>query len=544
MNRSKKATAAASVAAAALLGTTLVACGSDNGSGGGDNGAIIVTDGTEPQNPLLTTNTNETGGGRVLDQIYTGLVRYENDGSVVNAVAESIEPNDDATEFTIKLKDDWTFTNGEKVTADSFIKAWNYGAATKNGQLQADFFEPIEGYDQVSQENSTVEELSGLEKISDTEFKVKLSSPESDFPTRLGHSPYMPWPEAAWDDLEAYGENPIGNGPYKMAENGWVHNETIKLVANEDYSGENKPKNGGIEFKMYSNLDTTYADLQSGNIDIVYNTVPASAMAVYKDDFPDSNADDPYAAIQNVTIPERLEHFGDDEEGKLRRQAISMSINRELVTDKIYHGGRVPAKDFGAPTLGDGTPEIEGNEVLDHNAEKAKELWKQADEIKPWSGTFEIAYNADGGHKEWVEAVTNDISQTLGITANGKSYPTFKAMRDEITNKTITTAFRSGWVGDYPSIANFLAPNFATSGSSNDGEYSNEEFDKLLKEAAAETDKDKARELYNKAQAIIMDELPAIPMWYYAATVAWSEDLSNVEYNWKGVADFANIEKK
>ena len=125
-------------------------------------------------------------------------MRYENDGSVVNAVAESIEPNDDATEFTIKLKDDWTFTNGEKVTADSFIKAWNYGAATKNGQLQADFFEPIEGYDQVSQENSTVEELSGLEKISDTEFKVKLSSPESDFPTRLGHSPYMPWPEAAY----------------------------------------------------------------------------------------------------------------------------------------------------------------------------------------------------------------------------------------------------------------------------------------------------------------------------------------------------------
>lgn len=136
MKRSKKVSLAAGIAAATLLGGSLTACGSDDKSGSnnasGDGSNIILTDGTEPQNPLVTTNTNENGGGRVLDQIYTGLVRYTNDGKVENAVAEKITPNDDATEYTIKLKDGWTFTNGEKVTADSFIDAWNYGAAAKN----------------------------------------------------------------------------------------------------------------------------------------------------------------------------------------------------------------------------------------------------------------------------------------------------------------------------------------------------------------------------------------------------------------------------
>lgn len=550
MKRSKKVSVATGIAAATLLGGSLTACGSDdksgsnNASGNGSN--IILTDGTEPQNPLVTTNTNENGGGRILDQIYTGLVHYTNDGKVENAVAEKITPNDDATEYTIKLKDGWTFTNGEKVTADSFIDAWNYGAAAKNAQLQADFYSPIEGFDAVSEEGSTEDKMSGLEKVSDLEFKVKLSQPESSFPVRLGASPYMPLPKAAFEDMKAFGEKPIGNGPYKLADkNGWVHNREINLVTNEDYKGEDKPKNGGVTFKMYNNLDTAYTDLQSGNLDLTYNTVPSNAMAVYKDDFPDSHEDKPIASIQNVTIPERLTHFGNDEEGKLRREAISLSINRKLVADKIFHGSRVPAKDFGAPTLGEGgTPDIKGNDVLDNDPKKAKELWKKANEIKPWSGAFEIAYNADGGHKEWVEAVTNDISQTLGIQAQGKSYPTFKAMRDEITNKKINTAFRSGWQADYPSIANFLEPQYATDGSSNDGGYSNPEFDKLLKEAAAQTDEKKGQETYNKAQAVLMEQLPAIPLFYYAATDAWNTNLSNVAYSWNGTADLPPIEKK
>ncbi|MDN6274480.1 MAG: ABC transporter substrate-binding protein, partial [Corynebacterium casei] len=118
--------------AAASTSLALVACSdssssddsaaSDGGaSSGGDN--YILTNGTEPQNPLVPANTNETGGGKIVDSIFSGLVGYDAEGETYNEVAESIEPNDDNTEFTITLKD-WKFTDGTDVTANSFVDAW------------------------------------------------------------------------------------------------------------------------------------------------------------------------------------------------------------------------------------------------------------------------------------------------------------------------------------------------------------------------------------------------------------------------------------
>lgn len=528
---------------ALAVSAALVACGSDgdSGGGGGDKAAVINAYGCEPQSPLLSTDTNEACGGDIIDALYTGLVTYDVEGNTEMAVAKSIEPNDDATEFTIVLNEGWTFSNGEAVTADSFINAWNYAAASKNAQKQQYFFENIEGYDDVAEEGATGEELSGLEKVSDTEFKVRLKNPESSFPGRLGYSAYYPWPSVAFDDVEAYGQAPIGNGPYKLEnDDAWQHNVGLSTVVNENYGGD-EPANGGVNFIFYQNLDTAYADLQSGRLDVMKD-LPTAALATYQDDFPDSNGSQPEMVSQTFTIPQDLDHFGDDEEGHLRRQAISLAFNRELISETIFSGTVDPAVDFGVPTL----PNVEapdGADVLTYDPERAKDLWERANDIEPWSGKFEIAYNADGDHQPWVEAVTNDISRTLGIEATGKAYPLFKGLRDDVTAGTVGAAFRSGWQADYPSLANFLEPNFKTSGSANDGGYSNEDVDRLLEEAAAETDDAKAAQLYKEAQEILLKDLPAIPMWVPQATYAWNPDVSNVEQLWNGTLDFATITK-
>ncbi len=91
-----------------------------------------------------------------------------------------------------------------------------------------------------------------------------------------------------------------------------------------------------------------------------------------------------------------------------------------------------------------------------------------------------IAYNADGGHQEWVDAVANSIKNTLGIDAAGAPQPTFAQIRTQITDRTIETAFRAGWQGDYPSMLEFLEPLFVTGAGSNDVDYSNPEFDRAM----------------------------------------------------------------
>ncbi|WP_296631212.1 ABC transporter substrate-binding protein [Rhodoluna sp.] len=531
MRLKKLSLVAVAIAAAVSLSLTGCATGSN---GGNDN--IVSVNGSEPQNPLITTNTNEVGGGLIVDNIYAGLVYYDADGAPVNEMAESITSTDN-TNWTIKIKSGWKFTNGEEVTADSFVNAWKYGALFSNAQLNSYFFDAIEGF---SYEKDT--ELTGLKVVSPTEFTVKLTSAQSDFPLRLGYTSFMPQPQAFFDDPKAFGENPIGNGPYKLAAEGaWKHNVDINLVKNPDYQGGRVAKNGGLKIVFYATLDAAYADLLADNLDVLAG-IPDAALKTYKSDLGDRAVDQAAAIFQSITIPGRLAHFS-GEEGKLRRAAISEAINRQEIIDVIFNGTRKPARDFTSPVIAGWSDSLEGANVLDYNAEDAKALWAKADAISKWSGKFEIGYNADGGHQGWIDAVANSIKNTLGIDAAGKAYPTFAEFRTDITDKTITAGFRTGWQADYPALANFLAPLYQTGAGANDGQYSSKEFDALIAKGNAATSLEDANKAYQDAQVVLLKDLPAIPMWYGVANGGYSTKVSDVKVGWNSVPVLHNIVK-
>ncbi|MCI2239151.1 ABC transporter substrate-binding protein [Paenibacillus sp. TRM 82003] len=535
---------------AGLLGaaavTTLAACGGseEEGSGGtegGGSGGDVIANGTEPQNPLVPTSTNEVGGGRLLDSLWAGLVYYQADGSPQNDVAESIE-SADAQNYTITIKPDQTFSDGTPVTAQSFVDAWNYGALGTNAQLSSYFFEPIQGFEDVQAEPPVAQTMSGLQVVDDTTFTVALTQPESDFPLRLGYSAFYPLPASAFDDMAAFGESPIGNGPYKLAApDAWQHNVRIDFVPNETYTGPRQAQNDSLAFVFYETYDAAYADLQSGNLDVIDN-IPPSALATFQDDLGERAVNQPAAVFQSFTIPQNLPHFS-GEEGKLRRQAISHAIDRAQVCETVFQDTRTPAKDFTSPVIDGYSETVPGSEVLAYDPEEAKRLWAEADAISPYTGTFTIAYNSDGGHQEWVDATAAYIRQTLGIQAEGAPYPTFAALRTDVTNRTITGAFRTGWQADYPGLYNFLAPIYATGAGSNDGDYSNPEFDALLNQAAAQTDAAASNELLQQAQTILFEDLPAIPLWYSNVTGGSSEAASDVQFGWNSVPLYYQITK-
>ncbi len=535
---------------AGLLGaaavSTLAACGGSEEEGEGSaegtgSGGDVIANGTEPQNPLVPTNTNEVGGGRLLDSLWAGLVYYQADGSPENDVAESIESTD-GQNYTITIKPDQTFSDGTPVTASSFVDAWNYGALGTNAQLSSYFFEPIQGFEEVQADPPTAQTMSGLQVVDDTTFTVALVQPESDFPLRLGYSAFYPLPASAFDDMDAFGESPIGNGPYKLAAaDAWQHNVRIDFVPNEAYTGPRQAQNDSLAFVFYETYDAAYADLQSGNLDVIDN-IPPSALATFQDDLGERAVNQPSAVFQSFTIPQNLPHFS-GEEGALRRQAISHAIDRAQICETVFQGTRTPAKDFTSPVIDGYSETVPGSEVLDYDAEEAQRLWAQADAIAPYTGTFTIAYNSDGGHQEWVDATAAYIRQTLGIQAEGAPYPTFAALRTDVTNRTITGAFRTGWQADYPGLYNFLAPIYATGAGSNDGDYSNPEFDALLEQAAAQTDTGQANELLQQAQSILFEDLPAIPLWYSNVTGGSSEAASNVQFGWNSVPLYYQITK-
>jgi oligopeptide transport system substrate-binding protein len=533
----------AGVGLAAVASLVLAACGGGSGQDGDNN--VITVYGTNPQNPLIPTATNEVGGGDPLRNLFVGLVAYNTDGSTTNEVAESIEGDEESKVWTVKLKAGKKFTDGSPVTSESFVRAWNYGANADNKQLNNYFFYPIEGTDEIGNTAKGAKEISGLEIVDDTTFKITLKSPESDFPLRLGYSAYFPVPDAAFDEsgkiTEEYGERPIGNGPYKLSKTGWERNKQISMVPNEDYEGALEPENDGLIFKFFNSTDAAYSDVQAGNLDVL-DQVPPSALSTFEGDDSVTAYNEPGSVFSSLTIPERLPHF-DGKEGELRRAAISMATDREEICEKIFNGARTPAKDFTSPVLDGWTEEVEGNEVLEFNAEEAKRLWAEANDIDEWSGKFVLAYNNDGaGNKEFSEAVANQLKNNLGIEAEPKVYPTFDELRKDVTDRTIKTPFRTGWQADYPSMLNYLGPIYGTGAGSNDGDYSNKEFDKLINDAAA-TQGDERYELIGQAQTILLKDLPALPLWYQNATAVTSKDLKGFTFNWQQKPEYQKLTK-
>ena len=533
----------AGVGLAAVASLVLAACGGGSGQDGDNN--VITVYGTNPQNPLIPTATNEVGGGDPLRNLFVGLVAYNTDGSVTNEVAESIEGDAESKVWTVKLKTGEKFTDGSAVTSESFVRAWNYGANAENKQLNNYFFYPIEGTDEIGNTTKGAKDISGLEIVDDTTFKITLKSPESDFPLRLGYSAYYPVPDAAFDEsgkiTKEYGERPIGNGPYKLSKTGWERNKQIAMVPNEDYDGALEPENDGLTFKFFNSTDAAYSDVQAGNLDVL-DQVPPSALSTFEGDDSVTAYNEPGSVFSSFTIPERLPHF-DGKEGELRRAAISMATDREEICEKIFNGARTPAKDFTSPVLDGWTENVEGNEVLEFNAEEAKRLWAEANDIDEWSGKFVLAYNNDGaGNKEFSEAMANQLKNNLGIEAEPKVYPTFDELRKDVTDRTIKTPFRTGWQADYPSMLNYLGPIYATGAGSNDGDYSNKEFDKLVSDASAAKG-DERYELIGQAQTILLKDLPAIPLWYQNATAVTSKDLKGFQFNWQQKPEYQKLTK-
>lgn len=531
------------LAVAMLTVASLAGCG-----GGVLSPDLVVVNGGEPPNPLIPTGTNDSQGGRILDRLFAGLMSYDAAGHPSFEVAQSIDTVDNVN-YRVVLKPGWTFTDGSPVTAHSFVDAWNYGALSTNAQLQQSFFSPIDGFDAVAgltgDGKPTAATMSGLRVVNDLEFNVRLKAPTIDFTLRLGHSAFYPLPEAAFRDMGAFGQHPIGNGPYQLAAGpdglAWEHNVRIDLRPNPAYHGNRKPHNKGLRFEFYANLDTAYADLLSGNLDVL-DTVPPSALPVYKRDLGDKVTSGAAAINQSLDTPLRLPHFG-GEEGRLRRLALSAAVNRPQISRQIFVDTRSPARDFTARSLPGFDPDITGSDALDFNPERARQLWAQADAISAWSGRYAIAYNADAGHQDWVDAVANSIKNVLRIDAAGAPQPTFASFRTQITSRTIATAFRAGWQGDYPSMIEFLAPLFATGAGSNDVGYSSHEFDAALATAEAAPDMAQATKLSNDAQRILFHDMPVVPLWNYISVVGWSAEVSHVTVTWNGLPDYENIVK-
>jgi ABC-type transport system substrate-binding protein len=516
--------------ATALAGAMLMtACG---GSDSGEEGRNAEGGGTfsmyigEPQNPLVPGNTTESEGDQVVNSLWTGLVGYSDSGEVqYDGVAESIESEDNTT-WTITLKDGWTFHDGTDVNAESFVNAWNYTAYSPNAQGGSGYLSRIAGYSDLQSEDPAVppaaEEMSGLEVVDDTTFTVTLSTPFAQWPAVVGYNPFYPLPQAFFDDPEGFGAQPIGNGPFQ-AEEEFVPGEGITLTRYEEYAGDNKAQADAVEYRVYAEVGTAYTDAQDGNLDIV-DVIPPDAIATAEDEFGDRFIRTESSQVTYLGFPTYDARYSDPRV----RQAISMAIDREAISEAIFDGTRAPADSFIAPVV-DGYREGIC-EACTFDPDAANALLDEAgfDRSQP----IDLWFNAGAGHEVWIEAVGNQLRENLGVEFALQGNLDFAEYLPLGESKGFTGPYRYGWSFDYPSADSYLTPLFTAAAQppagSNYSFYENPEVTDLLVEGDQASSPEDAIAAYQAAEDILLEDMPMAPMFFTEIQSVHSENVDNV----------------
>lgn len=539
-----------------VLGLMVGACATPpTATTSGDGGTVTTggtapatsapTDSTEPAEPggviisqnigepqfMAPGNATESEGILVLQQLYRGLVEYDPETTeTVNAVASSIETEDNQN-WTVTLNPGWTFHNGEPVTANSFVDAWNYIAYGPNAQQNASFFSSIAGYDEVNPappEGSetppapTAETLSGLAVVDDMTFTVALSDPFSQWPLTLGYAGFYPLPEAFFDDPEGFNEAPIGNGPFMMS-GSWEHDVAINVVRYEDYAGPDPASIDGVEFRIYADFNTAYNDILDGNLDIMVD-LPPEVVTEAKDTFGDAYVERASSSYNYMGLPLYDDRFANAD----LRRALSMAIDREAITTAIFGGTRAPAYSWIAPVIPGHRETPCANGATTYDPAAAKELF---DSAGGFEGTMTIWFNSGAGHDAWVEAVSNMWRDNLGITEfefQQLEFAEYLGVGDALE---FTGPFRLGWGMDYPSPQNYLEPLLGSGAfppGSNYPTYSNPEFDDLIAQGNAAATLEEGIPFYQQAEDILCEDVPAIPMFFGLIQGVHSENVGSM----------------
>ena len=526
---------ARTLATRVLVCLTLAAGAAACGGGGTEStaspDALVVSIGIGEPKVLIPSSATESNGASVMNALFTPLAEYDASYRPYEVAAESITSTDNKV-WTIKLKPGWKFHNGEPVTSDSYINAWNAGAWGPNAHDGNYFFDKIAGYADLNPRDGRsapkAKKLSGLVRKDDLTFEVTLSAPYVNFKSMLGYTAFFPLPLAAFEDLANnkiaanYQQAPIGQGPFKM-KGVWQHDQLVETERYAEYAGPVKPKVAGIAFKIYQQQTTQYQDLLAGQLDVV-EQIPIESMGSAEADLGARFKRSPASIIQFLAFPTFDRHYSKVD----IRRAISMAIDRDEITKTIFLDSQRSLRAFVSPVV-PGYRENSCGEACEFNPAKAKALFESAGGAAAVGGKIRIAYNVDGGHKAWIDATCNQLRKNLSVDCEPNPQPKFAELLTRIEKKEPVGMIRMGWVFDYPAMENYLAPLYTTFGSSNYYGYSNEQFDALVAAGDKAATPEEATKLYQQAEDILAREMPVVPLRYGRNNFGHSTRVKNVE---------------
>ncbi|MGZ9586088.1 peptide ABC transporter substrate-binding protein [Paenibacillus marinisediminis] len=521
----------------------LSACGSSSDSAKSNDGASTNGASGKPQEfsfnlgsepPTLDPALSQDAPSfTVIGAIFEGLTRVDKDNNIQPAAAESWDISEDGKTYTFHLRKDGKWSNGDPVTAHDFEYSWKRVLdpnMKKTSPYNYQMYYIKNGEKFFNQEITDPSQV-GVKATDDYTLQVELENPTPYFLHLTAFQTYFPVnkkvveADPKWD-LEA--NTIVSNGPFKMTK--WEHSNVIELVQNDQYHSLDEIKLTKVDISMVNDSNTAMNMYETGALDYVGPPgigVPTDQIPLLKQTKPDELSINPQASIYYYYFNNKEKPF----DNKNIRKALSMSIDRQMLIDKVTLGEQKPA--FGV--VPPGINAVDGSyrdqypdNYFKEDVEEAKRLLALGLQESGMTELPEITltYNTDDGHKKIAQAIADMWTNNLGIKVRIENVE-WKVFIEQRHTLNYDVA-RAGWNPDYNDPMTFL-DMFLTGGGNNDIGFSNPEYDKLIKGAYVEPDPQKRMDMLAQAEKILVeDEMAIMPIYYYTAVTLMKPEFKNI----------------
>jgi len=510
----------------AVLAAALAAgCGGGPASGatGGPEAQIGGASGTELAERQVLHVGNEaelqtldphraedTSSFNVLLDLYEGLLAEAPNGELVPGVATDWTVSEDGKTYVFDLRREARWSNGDPVTAHDFVYSLRRGVDPKTLSVYSYILSPLLNADDITAGKLPPEQL-GVRAIDDHTLEIELANPTPYFLELMAHSMSYPVHRAS---LEAHGDqwtrpgNLVGNGAFKLDD--WVVQSHIKVVRNPHYWDDANTKLEEVWFYPTEDLNAEFQRFRALELDMT-GIVRTAQIGFIRENYADELVIAPYLGSYyygfNVTRPP----FKDNP--KLRR-ALSLAVNRDVITQQILNLGQISSYGFVPPIPGYMPQQMpEASWTQDEREAEAKRLYAEAGYGPDNPLRTQIMYNTQEDHRRIAVAIASMWKQVLGVEAEILNQE-WKVFLDTRNRKVDTQVYRQGWIGDYNDPFTFLELLRSTAGQ-NDTGYANSEYDRLVAASQSELDPRSRMELLQEAERLMLNDMPILPLYIY-----------------------------
>lgn len=465
----------------------------------------------------------------ILGDLFLGLTTEDAHADPVPGAAESWTVSDDGLVWTFKMRDGAVWSDGVPVTADDFVFSLRRQLDPATASQYASMLYDIKGGEDVSSGKAAPDTLA-VRSIDPMTLEITLTHPAPYLPQLLMHQITYPVPKHVVEKLGddwIKPENYVSNGAFKLVS--WRPNDSVVTVKNDKFYDAANVKLDGVNFYPTDDGEAALKRFRTGDLDLNVG-FPSQQIEMMKRTLANELRISTIVNVRYMVMNTKKKPFDDP---RVRR-AISLAINREVITGQIIKAGEQPAYSIVPPgTAGyEGGPRLSFETVaMTDRIAEAKRLLEEAGYGPSNPLAFRFNYIGDNDSRRMAAALQGmwaavGLKVELVVSEKKVHYNTVRAMDYEVAE--------ANWFADFNDAKNFLFLAQPSAGEMNMSAYANPAYENLIRQSDQETDAEKRASIMKQAEALMLEEFPITPIFYgvsrnlvHVWVKGWEENLVN-----------------